>query len=125
MVRYALIFLLFFGFISSQTLAGASDGKPLTEPAEHYLKKYNFSTDWFTYKIPEWNKLLRPFKGKPDIHYLEIGVFEGRSAVWMLENILTHPSSKLTGIDIFPKTGIYRKFDEKNIEMLKSLGYIE
>ena len=34
---------------------------------------------------------------------MEIGVIEGRSAIWMLENILTHPTAKLTGIDILPK----------------------
>src|SRR4029078_5416833 len=33
--------------------------------------------------------------------YLEIGTFEGRSALWVLESILTHPTSKLTVIDAF------------------------
>lgn len=47
--------------------------------------------------------MLAPYKGRPEIHYLELGVFEGRSAIWMLENILTHPSSTLTGVDLFPE----------------------
>ena len=41
-------------------------------------------------------------KGKPSINYLEIGVFEGRSAIWMLENILTASTAKMTCMDIFP-----------------------
>ena len=104
MVRYTFLFLLFFSFIFCQTLPGLCEEHLLPEPTKHYLKKYEFSTDWFTNqnRIPLWEKMLRPFKGKPDIHYLEVGVYEGRSAIWMLENILTHPSSTLTGIDIFP-----------------------
>lgn len=65
-------------------------------------KDYQFSSDWFTEHIRVWEQLLTEFKGKADVRYLEIGVFEGRSAIWMLENILTHPSARLTAIDIFP-----------------------
>jgi len=65
-------------------------------------KDYLFSSDWFTYHIRVWEELLTEFKGKAGVRYLEIGVFEGRSAIWMLENILTHPSARLTAVDIFP-----------------------
>ena len=30
---------------------------------------------------------------------LEVGVWEGRSACWMLDNVLTHPDSRYVGID--------------------------
>ena len=30
---------------------------------------------------------------------LEVGVWEGRSACWMLDNILTHPDSRYIGVD--------------------------
>ena len=66
-----------------------------------YNKQYTFSVDTFTGRIPSWAKLLSDFKGKPGINYLEIGTFEGRSALWMLENILTHPTARLTIIDVF------------------------
>jgi predicted O-methyltransferase YrrM len=72
------------------------------ESASHYKKSYVFRRDWFTPHVPVWNRVLSDFKGKPDVHYLEVGLFEGRSAIWMLENILTHPGARLTGIDIFP-----------------------
>jgi hypothetical protein len=68
---------------------------------KEYKKKYTFTKNWFTHKIPSWTQTLKEFKGKPDIHYLEIGAFEGRSALWLLENILTHPTSKITIIDAF------------------------
>jgi hypothetical protein len=80
--------------------------KPKT-PAEPYKKQYDFekNRDWFTRHIPIWEIALSPYKGRPDIQYLEIGVFEGRASVWMLENILTHPTSKFTAMDPFIKGG--------------------
>jgi hypothetical protein len=82
-------------------------GEPGTEahadPKFSYGLKgdYNFSVDWFARKSPAWEAALKDFAGKPDLQYLEVGVYEGRSVVWMLENILTHPTSHVTGIDIF------------------------
>lgn len=66
-----------------------------------YRRKYDFSVDWFSSNIPVWQQALGEFKGKPNVHYLEIGSYEGRSAVWMLENILTAPTARLTAIDVF------------------------
>ena len=63
--------------------------------------EYEFSTDWFSNKAPAWSVALKDLAGKPDLQYLEVGVYEGRSVVWMLENVLTHPTSHVTGIDIF------------------------
>jgi predicted O-methyltransferase YrrM len=62
---------------------------------------YKFTTDWFSNKSPAWEVALADLVGKPDVQYLEVGVYEGRSVVWMLENVLTNPTSHVTGIDIF------------------------
>jgi predicted O-methyltransferase YrrM len=72
------------------------------EGTEPYARDYEFSEDWFTRSIPVWEHVLRPLRGQPGLSYLEVGVFEGRSALWMLENVLSDPASRLTGIDIFP-----------------------
>jgi predicted O-methyltransferase YrrM len=53
--------------------------------------------------------IAQEFKGKPDVSYLEIGTFEGRSALWLLENILTNSTSKLTIIDAFEEN-TYKTF---------------
>lgn len=66
-----------------------------------HAERYAFTSDYFSANIPVWEKALREFKGRSGIRYLEIGVFEGGSLFWMLENILTHPSAKATGIDTF------------------------
>jgi SAM-dependent methyltransferase len=64
-------------------------------------KKYEFGEDWFTPHRPHWIKNLAPLKGKPGIRYLEIGPYEGRSFFWVLDQILTHPTSGAVAIDIF------------------------
>ena len=55
-----------------------------------------YTYDWFSQHVPYWNRLLEPLKGQPDLRFLEIGSFEGRSACWLLRNILTHETSMLT-----------------------------
>lgn len=64
-------------------------------------RKYTFSSDLFTHNIPSWTRVLNDMKGKPDLTYLEIGVYEGRSFFWVMDNILTHPSSRAIAIDTF------------------------
>ena len=59
-----------------------------------------FTQDWFTSRIPTLTEWLKNYKDKR-CHALEIGCFEGRSTLWFLENILTHPNSVLTVIDNF------------------------
>jgi SAM-dependent methyltransferase len=78
----------------------ASPG-PVLPDDQVYRRKYEFTQDWFTLNIPVWEKAIAPFKGKPGVKYLEVGLYEGRSAFWMLENVLTDPTSHFTGIDIF------------------------
>lgn len=60
-----------------------------------------FTSDWFTHNIPSWERVLTPLRGKNNLTFLEIGSYEGRSAVWLLENILTGKDCHLTCIDTF------------------------
>jgi hypothetical protein len=60
-----------------------------------------FTQDWFSHNIPNWSDLLSEFRGKPGVRALEIGVFEGRSTCWLLENILTGAGSSVDCIDTF------------------------
>ncbi len=61
---------------------------------------YHFTQDWFVGKV-SWPDLLREYRDKPDIRYLEIGVFEGRSLFWMLDNILTGNGASAVAVDLF------------------------
>lgn len=71
---------------------GAVPATPIPRPG--------FSRDWFSAGAASWAELLKPLAGA-ECHALEIGVFEGMSTVWLLENVLTHPGSTLTYVDTF------------------------
>ena len=77
-------------------------------------------------KLPNWflgnqtekdfDKLLSEFKGKKNLEFLEIGSFCGNSAAWMLENILTDESSKLTCVDPWNGNIVHEDFDFNDVE---------
>lgn len=77
-----------------------------------------YSVDWFTPNIPHWETLLTQHKGKPNLRFLEIGCFEGRATVWLLEHVLTHPTSKITVID--PFTGSWEHKRDDVIDLRKT-----
>jgi len=61
-----------------------------------------FTQDWFSSNLPYWDQIIRQnFADQQNLNFLEIGSFEGRSACWLMENVLTHDSSRLTCIDPF------------------------
>jgi predicted O-methyltransferase YrrM len=62
-----------------------------------------FTTDWVTSRHHDWVRWLAHLAGRPWIRGLEIGTFEGRSAIWFLRQILTDPTSDLICIDPRPK----------------------
>lgn len=63
------------------------------------MSEFKFSQDWFSQHIPQWTKDLSKFAGKPNLTFLEVGTFEGRAAVWLLQNILTHPTGSIDCLD--------------------------
>ena len=63
-----------------------------------------FTTDWVTPREEWWREIVAPFAGRP-IRMLEVGFYEGRSAKWWLENLLTHPDSRLVCVDRWPEKG--------------------
>ena len=65
------------------------------------VTNYIFTVDWFSYNIPIWTHYFKELKDKPNLRFLEIGSFQGRSTIWLLENILTDKTSTITCIDTF------------------------
>ncbi len=74
-----------------------------------------YTTDWFLNNIPLWEKTLFPLAGKP-LRVLEIGCFEGRATVWLLQNILTHPDSQITCIDPFTSDQELHEIDFRKVQ---------
>jgi predicted O-methyltransferase YrrM len=59
-----------------------------------------FTEDW-SFERKYWDDLLKPLKGKPGLHFLEIGCFEGQATRWLLENVLTGEGSDIYVVDPF------------------------
>ncbi len=76
-----------------------------------------YSTDWVSGHTSHWLDLFSSLQNRPQTRYLEIGVFEGRSLIWMMENILTHSTSRADVIDNF-----YDKTERRLRSNLKWVG---
>ena len=63
----------------------------------------SFTSDWFSHNIPSWQKLFSDLKWDSLLPktVVEVGSFEGRSTIWILSNLLHHPSSRLYCVDTF------------------------
>ncbi|MBW3558313.1 MAG: class I SAM-dependent methyltransferase [Proteobacteria bacterium] len=85
-----------------------------------------FTSDWFSYNIAQWGRLitqLRWSQARP-LTVIEIGSYEGRASLWILDNLMVHPDSRLHCIDTFEgseehteeqRTGLFERFT-RNIE---------
>jgi hypothetical protein len=91
-----------------------------------------FTSDWFTESSKQWITHVIPhFVSLPNIHWLEIGSYEGRSALWTLENVLTGPRSDIICVDSFGLPGLkipeYEKTFDSNVSgidrLLKLKGF--
>lgn len=69
-----------------------------------------FTSDWHSPHEPLWYEHLGPLDGRP-VRCLEIGSHEGRSALWIVQHLLSHPDSTLTCIDPWPNRDAERRFD--------------
>ena len=77
---------------------------PFSPSAEPALQ---FSENWFEHNILHWERWLGAFRGKPGLRALEIGSFEGRSTLWLCENILTADDSRIDCVDLFANDPVY------------------
>lgn len=74
-----------------------------------------FQSDWFSPNIPHWHEFLDKFQNVQTTA-LEIGAFEGRATLWLLENILTQAKSKIYVIDTFEGSPEMEYFDTTDIQ---------
>jgi hypothetical protein len=74
----------------------ARDASPVVDLAAIYAGK-QFNTDWISEHAPVWERVLDPHRERvADV--LEIGSFEGRSSIYILE---LFPKSRITCVDVF------------------------
>ena len=55
--------------------------------------------NWFVGQQYNFENNLSELKGLPNLKFLQIGAYTGDASVWLLDNILTDPTSSLTDID--------------------------
>ncbi len=57
--------------------------------------------NWFASTPAQENftNMLAPFKGQPNLNFLQLGAYTGDASVWLMDNILTDSASTLTDID--------------------------
>jgi predicted O-methyltransferase YrrM len=98
------------------------------------MTEYQFTKDWFNWAPEVWNQLIPMLPERTDDgrNFLEIGSFEGRSAVWIAENMM-QKGDTLTCIDTWrggeehseeDMVAVYERFTH-NMQLLqtkKALG---
>lgn len=99
-------------------------GRSKSECKEEYqaycqAKGYQFTQDWFSINIPLWQQVLQQYANRPGLNFLEIGSWEGRSTCWLLDNILTHESSRITCIDTFEGSAEHQGYEEGYIKSIE------
>ncbi|MEB0110439.1 class I SAM-dependent methyltransferase [Variovorax sp. RTB1] len=76
-----------------------------------------YTSDWFSHNIPAWQSFFSGWGDEPRTA-IEIGSYDGRSSVWLLENVLRNNASRLHCVDVFAdreKPDSYWKRFEENV----------
>ncbi len=94
----------------------------------------SFTQDWFSRSIPSWSLILNRLSERTTrLRILEVGVFEGRSTCWLLQNHCKTPESSIVAIDSFQggiehkgmELGTLLKRFEANIATVESPAQVE
>lgn len=78
-------------------------------------------------KYPNWFEVtaeanfknyLLPYAGRSNLNFLQVGAFTGDASKWLLENVLTNETSKLTDVDTWRGSNEpeHEEFDWSDVE---------
>ena len=92
----------------------------LAAPANATGGAPSFSSDWFSGNVPAWTSFFAGLGWDPKLPktVLELGCFEGRASLWILENLLLNSASRLHCVDVFPyedNPGSYSARHRRNV----------
>ena len=72
-------------------------------------KPPEFSSDWSRQIRTIWPNYVFPLlKRQEPLNWLELGSFEGRSALWTVENMFLHPDSRITCVDVWQTWSVFQ-----------------
>ena len=77
---------------------------------------YEFTSDWFSWNIETWKSVLERLDLRP-AKVLEIGCFEGRSTVWMIEHLFGSNGGKLFCVDSWDGASSAESAFDKNTQL--------
>jgi predicted O-methyltransferase YrrM len=75
--------------------------------------------NWFKQTAEaNFKNYLLPYAGKADLNFLQVGAFTGDASAWLMENVLTNPTSRLTDVDTWRGSDevIHHEFDWSQVE---------
>ena len=83
-------------------------------------EQYEFTNDWFSANIEAWKRIFAAH-GAP-ARVLEIGSYEGRSTVWILENLMTKGSGVVVAVNSWadiPPDDIPKGQDPRGMQLVE------
>ena len=107
-IKLHYLFFLFNSFFISK------DRKKSKNNFRDFLKNKKLSQDWFSHNVYDWQKTLENYINIK-FEYLEIGSFEGCSALYVAQN---YSEAKLTCVDAWDVNTVGNEnLDLENIEL--------
>ena len=92
-----------------------------TEESKMFKEKgYEFTEDWFHVGTKYDLKQVLKVNNKKELHFLEIGAYEGRSATWFIDNYLHHEKSSITIIDPFLCSDVTSPVSDNTYRLFKN-----
>jgi len=74
--------------------------------------KFDPKFDWWTPShYDNYEYIKREFQGKEGLRFLEVGIFEGRSTVWFVENIFLADKCRYIAVEPDPAPNMAHNFD--------------
>jgi len=73
--------------------------------------------NWFAGMMFTFKEKLVPLSGTP-IHALQIGAYTGDCSLWLCENVLTHPDSRLDDVDTWSGSMEHEGWNFNKVEQI-------
>jgi SAM-dependent methyltransferase len=71
-----------------------------------------YTQDWFSYHEAHWLRHFGHLAGRPGLQAVEVGSYEGRSACWIVQHLVTGEGGRLVCVEPFQEyEGQERNFD--------------
>ena len=83
-----------------------------------------YTQDWFSYHEEHWSRHFGHLAGRPGLQAIEIGSFEGRSACWIVQYLLTGENSRLICVEPFEQYEDQERNFDHNIRVAGSTDKI-